>query len=275
MDQDRIWKGAGGRGWVAGQALLDQAFLPFDDVIVREVETARAERVLDVGCGTGATTTAVARQLGGRGTCVGIDISETMVDAARERAGREGVEVEFLCGDGETYPFESAVFDLIVSRFGVMFFRDPVRAFANLLRAASPGAALRCVVWRDADDNPFMVAAERAAEPLLPGVSTRVPRAPGQFGFAEDDHVRAILEDSGWGRIDITPIDVPCAFPESGLELYLTRLGPVGRALQDANEETRAAVLEAVRPALDPYVRDGEVRFTAACWMMGARADRA
>lgn len=118
-----------------------------------------------------------------------------------------------------------------------------------------------------------MTAAERAAEPLLPGVSRRVADEPGQFGFADPDRVREHLTRSGWQEIDVTAIDVPCSFPASELDLYLSRLGPVGRALEGAADRTRTRVLETVRPAFDPYVQSEEVAFSAACWEISARAD--
>ena len=159
-----------------------------------------------------------------------------------------------------------------MSRFGVMFFDDSVRAFANLRRATRAGGELRCVVWRSPDENPFMTTAERAAAPLLPSVPSRVPDAPGQFAFADATRVRRILEESGWAGIEIQPITVACTMPASALNQYATRFGPLGRVLDEADERTRARVVEAVLAAFTPYVHDAEVRYDAACWMIAARA---
>ncbi|MDN3519375.1 class I SAM-dependent methyltransferase [Aquisalimonas lutea] len=271
-DQNIVWNGLGGQGWVEAQALLDHAFKPQEDLLVDAVWEASARRVLDVGCGTGATTVAVALRLGVGSSSLGIDISEAMIEAARTRAERDCVAARFICSDAQTYVFDPASVDMIISRFGVMFFDDPVQAFSNLRSAASASAELRCIAWRGPEENLFMTTAEKAAEPLLPGVSRRVPDEPGQFGFADQDRVRDILTQSEWRGISIAPIDVPCTFPASELELYLRRLGPVGRALQGADDETRAKVVEMVRPSFDPYIHGVEVRFTAACWMICARA---
>ncbi len=227
--------------------------------------------MLDVGCGTGSTTVAIAQRLGPLAACVGVDISAPMLAAARARAERDGVPATFICADAQTYAFEPAAFDLIVSRFGVMFFQDSVAAFANLRRAARDDAELRLIVWRSAVENPFMTVAERAAAPVLP-LPERQPDAPGQFRFANDQRVREILNDSGWRAIDCEPLDVSCAMPEPELIGYFTRFGPVGMALNDADDRTRQRVVDAVRPAFDPFVHDGEVRFTAACWIVTARA---
>jgi SAM-dependent methyltransferase len=231
-----------------------------------------ARGVLDVGCGTGSTTLAVARRLGGKARCVGIDLSQQMITVARARAAHEGVPVSFICADAQTYAFEPDGFDLLISRFGVMFFNDPVQAFANLRSAAKPGANLRFIAWRSDAENPFMTTAERAAAPLLPDLPPRRPDAPGQFAFANDRRVRAILEASGWTHIGIRPIDVACSLSEEELSQYVTRLGPVGIYLQAADEATREKVGAVVRGAFDEYVMDGEARFTAACWMGEAKA---
>lgn len=271
-EQTRLWNGHAGRAWVETQEVLDSMFKPFEDLLVEAVSADSRGRVLDVGCGTGSTTLAVARWLGAKGHCVGLDISEPMIAAARVRAERETTPASFIHANAQSHAFEPASFDQIISRFGVMFFDDPVQAFANLRRAARPGAELRFIAWRSAAENPFMTTAERAAAPLLPNLPARRPDAPGQFAFADPRRVSSILEDSGWGEIDLQPIDVACTLPEKELVRYLTRLGPVGMLLQEADDRTREQVIETVRAAFEPYVHGAEVRFTAACWRVSARA---
>jgi SAM-dependent methyltransferase len=273
--QPKLWNGVAGRAWVETQDLLNQIFRPFEDLLVDAVRDRSPGRLLDVGCGTGSTTLAVARLLGESGRCTGIDISDPMIAAARLRAERERIPASFLRADAEFHPFEPASFDMVISRFGVMFFDDPVRAFANLRRAAANHAGIRFIAWRRAEDNPFMTTAEGVAAPLLPNLPPRRPDAPGQFAFADAGRVRTILKESGWAGIDIQPLDVGCTLPEKDLNEYLTRLGPVGLALQDVDERTRTQVIETVRPAFDAYVDGTEVRFTAACWMVSARVPSA
>ncbi|NPT57893.1 class I SAM-dependent methyltransferase [Paraburkholderia elongata] len=274
-EQAALWNGSAGRAWVAAQSVLDEMFKPFENLIVDTMCAGSGQRVLDIGCGTGSTTLAAARRLGAKGHCVGADISAPMIAVAQTRAEREGSTASFICADAQTYAFAPASFDRIMSRFGVMFFDDSVAAFANLRRAASDGAELCCIVWRSAADNPFMTTAERAAAPLLPNLPARRPGAPGQFAFADRRHVSSILEESGWAEIDIRPLDVDCTLAEKELAGYFTRLGPVGLVLQNADERTRAQVIERVRAAFDPYVHGIEVRYTAACWMVSARAPSA
>lgn len=268
--QAALWNGVAGRAWVDTQESLDRMFKPFEDLLVDAVSSAGGRRVLDVGCGTGSTTLAIARRLGASGHCVGIDLSEPMIAAARARAAQEGSPARFVCADAQAHAFEAADFDTIVSRFGVMFFGDAVGAFANLRRASREGARLRAVAWRSAAENPFMTTAERAAAPLLPRLPARAPDAPGQFAFADPRRIERILDASGWADVGIEPIDVACTLPEPALLPYLSRLGPVGLALHDADDDTRARVIATVRAAFEPYVHGAEVRFVAACWSVGA-----
>jgi SAM-dependent methyltransferase len=271
-EQTALWNGVAGRAWVDTQRSLDRLFQPFEDLLVEQVAKRGAQHVLDIGCGTGSTTLAIARRVGANGRVVGVDISEPMIALARERAASQTTAPQFVCADAQTYAFAPASFDLIVSRFGVMFFADPVGAFANLRHAAAPGAALHVIAWRSAKDNPFMTTAERAAAPFLPQIPPRRGDEPGQFAFADRTRVLSILQRSGWLGGDIQPLDVECVLPLDELGAYVTRLGPLGQVLQQADGATRARVLDTVRAAFDPYVHGDEVRFTAACWTIGARA---
>ena len=209
-EQARLWNGPSGQTWVEMQATLDQVFRPIEALLVEAAAGAR--RVLDVGCGTGGTTLAIAKSQGTEGRCTGIDISQPMIDTARSRAERQGTATTFVCADVQTHAFEPGTFDMLVSRFGVMFFDDPVRAFSNLRRAAAEHAAMTFIAWRSAAENPFMTTAERAAAPLL-DLPARQPAAPGQFAFADRQHVQGILRQAGWHGIDIAPVDVPCTLP--------------------------------------------------------------
>jgi SAM-dependent methyltransferase len=269
-EQVALWNGPAGTAWVESQQLLDRLFEPFQRMLAEAARAAGARCVLDVGCGTGATTLAAARTLGPQARCVGVDVSEPMITLARSRAARESLAAEFLVADAQTVELP-ARFDLVMSRFGVMFFEDPVAAFANLRRAAVPGAGLHCLVFRGAEQNPFMTVAERAAAPLLPAMPVRKAGGPGQFAFADAGYVRGILSAAGWAGIELQAVDVECRFPAAELPNYFTRLGPVGLALRQAQEPVRSRVLATLRAAFDAYVRDGAVSFTAACWRLSAR----
>ncbi|NNB84416.1 class I SAM-dependent methyltransferase [Corallococcus exiguus] len=271
-EQTKLWNGTAGHAWADNQEVLDAMFKPLEDLLAEAVVTSSARQVLDVGCGTGSTTLAVARRLGTKGHCTGIDISEPMLAAARARAEQEGTPARFIRANAQLHAFEPASFDMIISRFGVMFFEDPVRAFENLRHAARNDAALLAIAWRSPSENPFMTTAERAAAPLLSNLPARRPDGPGQFAFADSNRVHRILEESGWAGIDIRPIDFTCTLPEKELVNYLTRFGLLSRVLQELDERTRTRVIETVRAAFEPFVHGTEVRYTAACWKVVARA---
>ena len=264
------WNARAGRTWAELGDMLDRLFAPFVPLLVKEIRECAA--VLDVGCGGGAVTLA-ARQSRPARRCLGADISAPLIGAAKARAAQAGLsDVEFVQADAQTYPFAPANFDAIVSRFGVMFFADPVAAFHNLRRAARPRAKLACVAWRSAEENPFMTTAERAAAPLLPEWPRRSADGPGQFGFADDARVRRILEDSGWQEIAIRPLDVTCTMKRQDLQTYAQHMGPLGDLLPSLDAAPRAEVLGRVDAAFQPFVEGDAVRFTAACWMVTARA---
>lgn len=274
-DQAALWNAAGGRAWAELQEVLDAMYAPFATAVVDAVEDVLARehvRVLDVGCGAGATTLAMARRLGGRGSCVGVDLSLPLLSVAERRAAAEGLATaSFVRGDAQTYAFDPDAFDAVISRFGVMFFDDPEAAFANLRRAARSGGKLAFAAWRSPADNPFMTIAPQAAAPYLPALPSPSPGAPGPFAFADPDRVRRILTAAGWTDVDVRALDATACVTERDLHTFVTRLGPVGRALADVDEATRARVTAAVHAAFAPHVRDGAARFTCACWLATAR----
>lgn len=272
LAQSKLWNARAGEMWVEQRDMLDRLFQPIEAVLADAAQARGAREVLDIGCGAGATTLAVARRLGRGGRCTGADLSIPLIEAARQRAEAEGVEnAQFVVADAQDHAFEASRFDALISRFGVMFFGDPVLAFANLRRASQTGAGLTAVVWRGAEENPFMTAAGRAATPLAPELfPPRDPTAPGQFAFADPDRVRGILVKSGWRDVDIRPLDVACTLSEDDLATYVTRMGPVGLLLPELDEERRGEFIEAVRQAFDIYVSSGVAKFTAACWIVQA-----
>jgi SAM-dependent methyltransferase len=269
-EQSALWNDQAGRSWAELCDMLDRLLAPFAPLLLDEVEPLAGRRVLDIGCGAGALTLAAAER-GGR--CLGVDISGPLIEAARARADRLGaMAVDFVRADAQAHRFDPASFDALISRFGVMFFADPVAAFRNLRSATRPGARLVCLAWRGAADNAFMTAAERAVADVLPRLPARVEGGPGQFGFADPDRVRAILKEGGWRDSALRPVDMDCALPERDLALYARRMGPVGNLLPTLDDAARAEVERRIDAAFLPWVEDGTARFTAACWMVTAEA---
>jgi hypothetical protein len=202
-----------------------------------------------------------------------VDISAPLIAVARTRVLEEGFDrARFVHSDAQTHEFEWNSFHAVISRFGVMFFADPVTAFINMRSAARSDAVLAFTSWRSPAENLFMTAATRAAAPFLPSLPTPDPNGPGQFGLADPGRIQTILEASGWKSIDIRPVNVPVRAAEQDVLTYGTRLGPVGLALREADEATRSRTIAAVHAAFGPFISDGVARFDAACWLVTARA---
>jgi SAM-dependent methyltransferase len=269
-DQAALWNGEMGQTWVEMAWVTDQLFEPLTAPLLEAAATGPTA-LLDVGCGAGFTTLALARELGPEARTVGADISMPLLVAARDRANAAGVPIEFVLGDAQTFDFAPASFDLIVSRLGVMFFADPVAAFANLRGAATDAARLRFICWRDPAENPFMTLTARATKDLL-DLPARVPNTPGPYGLADPERTRGILTDAGWSGVEVRPFDAVCAMPADELMTFLTRIGPLREALAEADEGSRAAALEAVRTAAEPYVNGDRASFEAALWIVDAVA---
>lgn len=262
--EQAAWWNAAGQGWARVQDIVDLMLRPFQDLLVAVARERPRDRVLDVGCGTGAVTRAIADAVGA--TCVGVDISETMIAGAKQHEN-----VRYVLADAQVHAFQER-FDLVVSRFGVMFFEDAVAAFRNLLHATKPGGELCFVAWRAADENPFMTTAAQAAARLVPDALPPDPAGPGPFSLTDAGRVREILTGAGWTGIDVRPVDRTCTMPEELLVPYLSNLGPIARALREVDESERPRMIAAVRSEFDGFVHDGQVRTTAACWQVTASA---
>jgi SAM-dependent methyltransferase len=266
--QIEYWNGGAAETWVAQQERLDRQLDPLGRAALRALAPRRGEHVLDVGCGSGQTTLQLADAVGSAGRVVGLDVSLPLLAAARRRS-RE-VHVSFLHADAQKHAFEQP-FDAVYSRFGVMFFDDPVAAFANLRRALRPSGRVAFVCWRAEAENPIMtapmVAAARHLPPLPPPPD---PGAPGPFAFADGLRLARILEAAGFGTIRMTPHDEPIGGNDrtATLELAL-RIGPLGRLLRE-HPEHRAGVVDAVRDALEPFIVDGIAHIPSATWIVTA-----
>jgi SAM-dependent methyltransferase len=270
-DMAAYWDRAG-QVWVEHQALLDRLMAPIAEAVVETAGLVNGEAVLDVGCGAGATTFAAAWRVGPTGRAVGVDISGALVELARRRAGEDGMEgVEFLLADAQTHGFDPA-FDAVVSRFGVMFFPDPVAAFANLRRALRPGGRLVFAAWRAPEENPLSLIPLRAAAPLLPEPPRFEKDAPGRFAFADPERVRGILSSSGWRDVTITPLDVASPLSLDELMTMSLRVGPLSPILKSADEVSRREVESAVAEALAPFAPNGAAVMGSACWLVTAKA---
>ena len=205
-EQAAYWNGPGGKGWLASYRRIERGIAAFSAELLAAAAAQPGEHVVDVGCGTGATTAELARAVGATGHVLGIDISETLIEAARSQRVDNAT---FVLGDAGTHPFKAASYDLVFSRFGVMFFGDPVAAFSNFRQALKPTGRLVFVCWRTPQENPWGHVPLRAAQPFLPPLPRPGPDDPGQYSFGDRARVERILKESGFGPPDIRPIDRP------------------------------------------------------------------
>jgi SAM-dependent methyltransferase len=279
-EQISYWNEQSGPKWVALEELLDAQIGPLGRVAMERAGVASRERVLDVGCGCGQTCLQLAEIVGPDGAVLGVDISSPMLERARERARSAGLgQVRFENADAQTADLDDDGFDLVFSRFGVMFFAEPRAAFANLRRALAPGGRLAFVCWQALEHNPWMRVPVMAAARHLPLPPRPEPGAPGPFAFADAERVRGILEDAGFEEVCFEPHERELLVGgEGSLEHavdFLLRMGPTAAALREAGalaESRRAAVFDAVREAVAPYAVGSGVRMPSASWIVTALA---
>jgi len=272
-DQFSFWNGLGGHTWVARQAHTDIALAPVSDALLALAAPHAGERVLDVGCGCGASTLKFARAVGPAGRVVALDISGPMLAEGEARAKAAGItNIDWQQADAATAA--PSGFDVLVSNFGLMFFGDPVAAFTNLRRAASPGARMAFVCWRPLTENPWMEVPMRAVSTHMPPRPKADPRAPGMFAFADPQRVFHVLTAAGWAppRLDKLDCNLDIAAGR-GLEeavVQSTQIGAINSWLRGQPAEVVKAAVESIRAALTDYLDGATVRLPGAMWLVSS-----
>jgi SAM-dependent methyltransferase len=274
-DQIAYWNGPGGQRWADRQAAQDILLRPVADILIDRAKPKTGERVIDVGCGSGVTSIAFAQKVGPSGHVFGIDVSGPMLDRARATAPKE-LPIDFALADATIYPFDPASFDLLTSRFGVMFFADPALSFSNMRRALRPSGRLAFVCWREPRENPFFMAPLQAAYKHVPKLPQQGPEDPGPFAFASEQRVRRILGEAGFVGVEMEPcpllLDSAIGRGLEGAVQGALDIGPASRALEGQPPELRAAATDAIRDALAPFVKGNTVLLPASIWIVTARA---
>ena len=270
--QSEFWNGEMGSTWVEQQAFIDNMLRPFEVYLVSSIAGFSPNNVLDIGCGNGTTTLSIAEALGENGQCTGIDLSAQMIENAIANSRSKGIEASFVCADVLDHEFKRGKFDFLCSRFGVMFFADPIAAFAKLRSASTDEARLHFVVWRPPEEGDFMTTARHSVATIIDDLPDPEPNAPGPFALGDRDRTRGILETAGWSEIDFEALDLECSFPASELEIFVQKLAPTGIDHSTLDSLMTARIQESVRAAYSKFITGDEVRFNAPCWAISATA---
>jgi ubiquinone/menaquinone biosynthesis C-methylase UbiE len=272
-DQIAYWNGPAGQRWVHRQEEQDALLAPVAEVLLERAAARAGEFVLDIGCGWGGIAMELARRVAPGGRVLGIDVSEHMLARARELAP-PGLPIEFVLGDATIYPFEPDKADLLVSRFGVMFFADPARSFANIRQGLRRGARVVFACWREPRANPWLMLPLEAAYRHVPRLPEVGPEDPGAFSFAAESRVREILGRAGFAAVHLEPVGLTLDIAISaGLEAAVATaigIGPTSRALDGQPQALQAAATQAIAAALQRHLSGDRVPLAGAIWIVTA-----
>ena len=271
------WNGDSGDRWAANLVRLDLMLEDFGNAAIRAADAQPGEQILDIGCGSGTSTFVLAEQAGAAGFVLGVDISEQLVAVASATAP-DASPVEFRCADAATAPLPAQEFDLLFSRFGVMFFDDPVAAFTHMRGALKPGGRLAFVCWRGAQENAWVRLPMAAIRDIVQPAPAD-PNAPGPFAFGDRQRLADILAAAGFTAIDILPFDTRISYGrgdtrdaaiDDALDMAF-QVGPLSRALVDQPDDIRERAAVAVRAAFAKQPGETSVQIDGAAWIVTAR----
>jgi SAM-dependent methyltransferase len=272
-DMLSFWNGQGGHIWVARQAHTDITLAPMTEALLAFAAPRPGERVLDIGCGCGATTLEFARAVGPAGHVTALDISGPMLAEGEARAKAAGIaNIDWRQADAATATLDG--FDLLTSAFGLMFFGDPVAAFANMRSFANPGARMAFVCWRPLAENLWMEVPMNAVSRHLPPRPKAVPHAPGMFAFADPQRVSEVLTAAGWAppRFEKLDMDLDIAAGR-GLEeavVQSTQIGAVNSWLRNQPADIVSTATTSLREALAAQLDGASVRLPGAMWLVSS-----
>lgn len=274
-EQASYWNGARGESWVQRADQFDAQLEAYRDRAVSGADLHPGDVVLDIGCGAGATTFRAAELVGAEGRCHGVDISEPMIALATHRGEHMALDnVEFTVGDAQTMSAPATPASAVISRFGVMFFDDPVAAFTNIGRMAAPGARLSFVCWAPIEHNVWMLGPAIAVADLVEPPAPLPPDAPGPFAFSDSDRVRSILESAGWNDIAFEDIDDRIYIGGPGTVedavAFSMISGPMATSLSTLAPEVTDRVRERLLEAFSPHHDGTGVLFDARARLVRA-----
>ena len=278
-EQIEYWNGEAGERWAQQDELMATLLAPIAEALLDHADLEGCRRAIDVGCGGGSQSLLLARRLGAGASVTGVDISGPLLNVARQRAASappDCADLEFLQADASSHMFHPDSFDLLFSRFGVMFFEDPITAFRNLHGALTESGRLAFVCWQSLQDNPWTWLSVQAALRFVPPPEPTDPEAPGPFSFANPARLESVLSAAGFRDIAIEhhPVTMRWAAADS-LEanvVGMMQVGPVSRLLQDQGKEVRQQVQDAVVEVMAEFYDGTALNLPGATWMVTASA---
>jgi ubiquinone/menaquinone biosynthesis C-methylase UbiE len=272
-DQIAYWNGPNAARWVRRQHEQDALLAPVAEVLLERAAPRAGEFALDIGCGWGGTARALAERVAPGGRVLGVDASALMLARARELAP-PGLPVEFALGDATVYAFEPDRADLLFSRFGVMFFADPARSFANMRKGLRHGARVVFACWREPRENPWLMMPLQEAYRHVPRLPEVGPEDPGAFSFASEPRVRDILARAGFAAVQLEAVGLSLDLAIGrGLDAAVATavgIGPASRALEGQPAALQAAATESIRAALARFRVGNRVALAGAIWIVTA-----
>jgi SAM-dependent methyltransferase len=271
VDQAEAWDGNEGNHWTTYADRYDTAMAGYHGPLLDAAAVRAGETVLDVGCGCGQSTVDAGRHAVS-GAVVGVDLSSPMLRRAAERARAAGVEnVSFERVDAQVHPFDAEAFDLVISRFGAMFFSDLGAAFDNIGGAVRPGGRVALVAWSSLERNEW-IAAVRAALAVGRDLPAPAPGSPGPFGLGDPARTRSWLEHAGFAAVDITEVEAPFVLGADVDDAYgfMCETGPVIGLTKTLDEETRTRALESLRAMMGDHAGPDGVAFGSSAWLITA-----
>jgi ubiquinone/menaquinone biosynthesis C-methylase UbiE len=267
-----FWNSTMGHAWVSQQAVISDVFTSVTSVSLVAAAAKQGEHVIDIGCGPGDTLLAFARAVGPSGDALGVDVSVPMLEFARHRAAEAGLaNVTCALADATTYAFEPRRANLVYSRFGMMFFDDPIKAFTNIRSGMKMGGRLVFVCFRTMPESPWFRVPIEAARPHVPPQPPVDPLAPGMFSLAREDRLRGVLTEAGFREIALNATDVPIHGKDTTQSMaFITQVGPLPALLENASDEQRKRATEAARNALAAQIGADGRGLHVGLWLVSA-----
>ncbi|MCY4240101.1 MAG: class I SAM-dependent methyltransferase [Rhodospirillaceae bacterium] len=270
-EQIDFWTGNQGQKWLRLQPDIDRMMAPHLEAGLHALGEIGGHHCLDVGCGAGTSSMVLAEKVGATGSVTGIDVSTPLLCKAKERAAERG-NMCFIEADAQDHPFLPETFDILFSRFGIMFFQDPAIALGNLRHGCRQGAKLTAITWREPRENPWVMLPVTTAREFVTLPSRPAPDAPGQFQWADPDRVRGWLEESGWSAISVDPLDITLTFHAAPAEVshFLLQMGPASQLIADAGGDLKERAEARLTDTLLIHYQNGAVHLESACWAVTA-----